>query len=107
MKVVDLDRDTVKQGLADGSLLLIDVREDYEFARGHIPGSVSRPLSSLDPAEIRALVQADGRRPVFSCASGVRSVHALAAVQNAGLDLVEHYAGAFKDWYGAGEPIET
>ncbi len=53
MKVVDLDRQTVKQGLADGSLLLIDVREDHEFARGHIPGSVSHPLSTFDPEAVR------------------------------------------------------
>jgi hypothetical protein len=37
--------------------------------------------------------------PVFSCASGVRSVHAIAAAQQSGLDVSEHYAGAFKDWY--------
>ena len=65
MKVVDLDRETVKQGLADGSLLLIDVREDHEFARGRIPGSVSHPLSSFDPEALKALIAADGRRPVF------------------------------------------
>lgn len=106
MNVVDLDRDAIKQGLADGTLLLIDVREDHEFANGHIPGSVSHPLSGFDPEELRALIEKDGRRPVFSCASGVRSVHALAKAQDAGLDLSEHYAGAFKDWYGAGEPIE-
>ncbi|MFF8800181.1 MULTISPECIES: rhodanese-like domain-containing protein [unclassified Methylobacterium] len=106
MKVVDLDRETVKQGLSDGSLLLIDVREDHEFARGRIPGSVSHPLSTFDADALKALIEADGRRPVFSCASGVRSVHAIAAAQQAGLDLNEHYAGAFKDWYGSGEPIE-
>lgn len=106
MKVVDLDRETIKRGLAEGSLLLIDVREEHEFARGHIPGSVSMPLSTFDPQTLRALIGGDGRRPVFSCASGVRSVHALAAAQGAGLDLAEHYAGAFKDWYAAGEPIE-
>ena len=107
MKVVDLDRETVKRGLADGSLLLIDVREDHEFARGHIPGSVSHPLSTFDAAALKAMIEADGRRPVFSCASGVRSIHAIAAAQQSGLDLSEHYAGAFKDWYAAGEPIEA
>lgn len=106
MKVVDLDRETIKQGLADHALLLIDVREDHEFARGHIPGSVSHPLSRFDPAEIQRLIAEDGRRPVFSCNSGVRSVHALAAAQDAGLDVYEHYAGAFKDWHEAGEPVE-
>ncbi len=106
MNVIDLDRDAIKQGLADGSLLLIDVREDHEFAAGRIPGSVSHPLSTFDPQALRELIAQDGRRPVFSCASGVRSVHAIAAAQGAGLDVSEHYAGAFKDWYGAGEPIE-
>ncbi len=106
MKVVDLDRETIKQGLADGSLLLIDVREEHEFASGHIPGSVSHPLSDFDPEALRDLIAQDGRRPVFSCASGVRSVHAIAAAQTAGIDVSEHYAGAFKDWFSAGEPIE-
>jgi rhodanese-related sulfurtransferase len=105
MNVVDLDRDTVKAGLADGTILLIDVREAHEFAGGHIPGSVTHPLSAFDPQAIAALVSEDGRRPVFSCAAGVRSVHALAAAQRAGLAIDAHYVGGFKDWYGAGEPI--
>ena len=107
MKVVDLDRETVKQGLADGSLLLIDVREDHEFARGRIPGSVSHPLSTFDTAAIADLIAQDGRRPVFSCMSGVRSVHALAAAQNSGLPLEEHYVGGFKDWAASGETIDV
>ena len=106
MQVVDLDRDTIKRGLSDGSMLIIDVREAHEYAAGHIPGAVSHPLSEFDPQAVEALVAGDGRRPVFSCASGVRSVHALMAAQNAGLDVVEHYKGGFKDWYSAGETVE-
>ncbi|SFD29071.1 rhodanese-like domain-containing protein [Methylobacterium sp. 13MFTsu3.1M2] len=105
MRVVDLDRETVKQGLDDGSMLIIDVRESHEYEAGHIPGAVSHPLSGFDPQAVAALVAEDGRRAVFSCASGVRSVHALMAAQNAGLDLAEHYKGGFKDWYSAGETI--
>jgi rhodanese-related sulfurtransferase len=37
---VDLDREEVKRGLAEGSIHLIDVREPHEFAAGHIPGSI-------------------------------------------------------------------
>ena len=106
MKVVDLDRDAIKSGLADGTLLVIDVREPHEYEAGHIPGSVTHPLSGFDPAALAALMAEDGRRPVFSCAAGVRSVHALAAAQNAGLPIETHYRGGFKDWYGFGEPIE-
>ncbi|GJD76037.1 rhodanese-like domain-containing protein [Methylobacterium goesingense] len=106
MNVVGLDRDTIKAGLADRSLLVIDVREPHEFAQGHIPGAVPHPLSTFDTGAVAALIARDGRRPVFSCMSGVRSVHALAAAQNAGLPIEEHYAGGFKDWAGSGEPVE-
>lgn len=107
MKVVGLDRDTIKAGLADRSILLIDVREPHEFAAGHIPGSVPHPLSTFDTAAIADLIAQDGRRPVFSCMSGVRSVHALAAAQNSGLPLEEHYVGGFKDWAASGETIDV
>ena len=93
--IVDLERDEVARGLEDGSILLVDVREPHEFAAGHIPGSVSFPVSTFDPA---ALPEAEGRRVVFSCAAGVRSVHAIQMAQAAGLDLREHYRGGFKDW---------
>jgi rhodanese-related sulfurtransferase len=101
--VVDLDREDVKQGLADGSILLVDVREPHEFAAGHIPGAISHPLSTFDPDELPA---DEGRRVVFSCASGVRSVRAIELAQAAGLDIDEHYRGGFKDWALAGEPVE-
>lgn len=107
MKVVDLNRDDIKAGLADQSILVIDVREPHEYAQGHIPGAVTHPLSTFDTRAVADLVAEDGRRPVFSCASGVRSVHALAAAQNAGLAIDAHYAGGFKDWYAAGEPVEA
>ncbi|WP_353183675.1 rhodanese-like domain-containing protein [Bosea sp. (in: a-proteobacteria)] len=102
MTMHDLDIDDLKAGLADGSILLVDVREPHEFAAGHIPGAVSLPLSRFDPAE---LPSAPGRRVVFSCAAGVRSRHALAFAQSAGLDIDSHYAGGFKDWTTRGEPI--
>jgi len=102
--VIDLDCETVAAGLADGSLVIVDVREPHEFAAGHIPGSVSLPLSRFDPRELAAY---EGRRIVFSCAAGVRSLQALMLSQAAGLDLAEHYRGGFKDWVASGGPVET
>jgi rhodanese-related sulfurtransferase len=99
--VVDLDREAVKRGLREGSMVLVDVREAHEFAAGHIPGSVSHPLSAFDPALLP-----EGRRIVFSCAAGVRSVRAIEAAQAAGRDIREHYKGGFKDWAASGEPVE-
>jgi rhodanese-related sulfurtransferase len=101
--IVDLDRQKVARGLDDGSILLVDVREPHEFAAGHIPGSVSLPLSTFDPAD---LPLGEGRRIVFSCAAGVRSVHAIHMAQAAGLPLREHYRGGFKDWLMWGGDVE-
>jgi rhodanese-related sulfurtransferase len=102
-EVVDLDREEIKRALADGSILLVDVREPHEFAMGHIPGSISHPLSTFDPGELPA---EPGRRIVFSCAAGVRSVRAIELAQDAGLPVTEHYRGGFKDWALAGESVE-
>ena len=38
-------REELKKGLADGTVVLIDVREPNEYAAGHIPGAASLPLS--------------------------------------------------------------
>ena len=102
MNVVDVAREDVKRGVADGSIVVVDVREAHEFAAGHIPGAVSQPLSTFNPADLAAY---QGRRIVFSCAAGVRSLHALNAAQAAGLDLEEHYRGGFRDWAMSGEAV--
>ena len=106
MRVVDLDREAVKRGLAEGTMLVIDVREPHEYESGHIPGAVAHPLSGFDPAAVADLIRQAGRRPVFACAAGVRSLHAIQAMQSAGHDADTHYRGGFKDWYAAGEAVE-
>jgi rhodanese-related sulfurtransferase len=100
MTIVDLDRETIKRGLADGSIVLVDVREPHEFDAGHIPGSVSLPLSVFDPGLLP-----EGR-VVFTCAAGIRSARAAEFAQAFGRDIREHYRGGFKDWIAAGEPVE-
>jgi rhodanese-related sulfurtransferase len=102
--VKDLDIEAVRTGLADGAILVVDVREPHEFAAGHIPGSVSMPLSQFDPG---AIPDQPGKRVVFSCAAGVRSLRALEFAQSAGVDVDSHYRGGFKDWVGQGGPVET
>jgi rhodanese-related sulfurtransferase len=102
-RVVHLDLDDVKQGLAGDEMVLVDVREPHEFAAGHIPGSQSLPLSQFDLSKLGSF---SDKRIVFSCAAGVRSIQALSIAQAAGLDLEEHYRGGFKEWAGMGEKVE-
>ncbi len=99
--VRDLDISDIQAGLADGSMLVVDVREPHEFAAGHIPGSINLPLSTFDVAQLPD----DDRRIVLSCAAGVRSVRALQIANEQGLALSEHYRGGFKDWAASGAPV--
>jgi rhodanese-related sulfurtransferase len=103
--VDDVTREEVKAGLADGSLVLIDVRERNEFEDGHIPGARLNALQSFDPS---ALPPAEpGKRIVFSCRSGKRSLVALERARAAGrTDLTAHYGGGMLDWNAAGEPVQ-
>lgn len=97
-------RDELKKGLADGSILLIDVREPNEYAAGHIPGAISYPLSRFDP---KTLPSDPAKRLVFSCRSGQRTLQALEMSRLMGRsDAKAHYAGSMNDWTQAGEPIE-
>jgi rhodanese-related sulfurtransferase len=94
----------VKAGLDDGSILLVDVREPKETDLERIPGSVLVPLVGFDPA---ALPDPEGKRVVFSCRSGRRSVTASQLAQNAGLPYDAHLAGGILAWKAAGYDTES
>ncbi|MGJ3262073.1 MAG: rhodanese-like domain-containing protein [Salinarimonas sp.] len=96
-----LSREDVKNGLAEGDIVLVDVREPEAFARGHIPGSLSHPLDAFDPARLPR----DGRRIVFTCSAGVRSQHAAHMALAEGVARAAHYQGGFEDWMMSGEPV--
>jgi len=104
-KVENVSIDELKRGLADGSILLVDVREPHEFVAGHIPGSALNPLQSFDASK---LANEPGKRVVFSCRSGKRSLTALELAHLAGRnDIRAHYAGGFLEWAQRGEKVET
>lgn len=100
-----LTRDDLKKGLADGSIVLVDVREPEEFAAGHIPGAISLPLSRFDPTR---LPRVEGKKLVFNCRSGKRTLQAIEMARLGGRrDANAHYEGSMLDWVAAGEPVEV
>jgi rhodanese-related sulfurtransferase len=98
-----ISRQEVKAGLANQSIILVDVREPDEFKSGHIPGAQSTPLSSFDPS---TLPKAAGKTVVLYCHSGRRAGLALAKAKEAGRGDIQVYSGSMLDWQAAGEPIE-
>lgn len=65
-----IDPQTLADGLRSGKFHLIDIREADEFAREHIGGAVSIPLSQVEQADVK--IEA-GRMAVFHCKSGMRT----------------------------------
>jgi rhodanese-related sulfurtransferase len=86
--------------LADAGLaLLLDVREDDEWATGHAPAAVHVPLGDLPYADVSS-----DRRVLTICRSGNRSATAAAALLALGIDA-RNVRGGMRAWQTAGLPI--
>jgi rhodanese-related sulfurtransferase len=104
-QVEDLTVEQVKAGLDAGEIVLVDVREPHENAAERIPGEAQlNALQSFDPA---ALPDPEGKRLVFYCRSGRRSVTASELAQKAGLPHDAHMAGGILAWKDAGFDTES
>ena len=103
-RVHNLTPEEVARGLADGRMLLVDVREPNEVAVERYPGAVVVPLSSFDAA---AIPDPQGRQVVFACRSGRRSVTASIAAQEQGYPYDAHLAGGLLAWKAAGLDTEA
>lgn len=72
-------------------VILVDVRNDDEVARGIIPGAIHIQLSML-PVEYEKLVNANS--VIFYCHSGVRSAHAADFATSKGLKTCTTWSAA-------------
>lgn len=91
--------------LMKAGALMVDVRETYEFANAHIPGSINVALSSLEASD---LPREKGRPIVFFCASGGRTAVQAGrlAAKAAGAEAYV-MSGGMVGWTRAGLPVET
>jgi rhodanese-related sulfurtransferase len=85
-------------------IVVIDVREPEEFARGKIPGAYTIPRGVLE-------MQVDGRLPreatvVLYCGAGGRSALAAKSLADMGYDKVENLEGGWGAWVHSGLPVE-
>ena len=103
-EVQNLTPDDVARGVADGRMLLVDVREPNETAVEAYPDAVLVPLSMFDP---NAIPDPQGKQVVFACRSGKRSVTASLAAQDQGFPYTSHLAGGMLAWKAAGLPTKT
>ena len=81
---------------------LIDVREPYEYARGHVPGAQNIPLGKI--AKVAPILEG---AVVLICASGGRSSHAAQYLATLGKADIANLAGGTFGYAQSGLPLES
>lgn len=101
-----VDAGTLKKMLAakDGAPLLIDVREDSEWADGRLPGAVHLGKGVLE-RDIEKAAPAAGTRIVLYCSGGSRSALAAESLRRMGYTEVFSLDGGLKAWTESGGPL--
>jgi hydroxyacylglutathione hydrolase/adenylyltransferase/sulfurtransferase len=98
---VEVTPEQAQRALSDGSALVVDVREDYEWEAGRIDGAEHVELPQL-PARAQDLPQ--DRPVIFVCRVGARSAMAAEAFRGAGYDA-RTMAGGMVRWDREGRPL--
>ena|SRR5438046_1673409 len=98
----DLQIDDIRKLIDDG-YDVVDVREDWEWARGHLPGAKHVVLSKI-------LANPSGQkfndRTIFVCAVGERSAVAAEMAVALGVQDVVSFRGGTNAWKAAGLPLD-
>ncbi|PKN77883.1 MAG: hypothetical protein CVU47_13030 [Chloroflexi bacterium HGW-Chloroflexi-9] len=98
-----VDVHEAKEMIDAGNVQVIDAREPWEHAEGHVPGS-------LRIQHMAVLVQADKLardRPIlFICKSGARSAVAAEFAASLGITDLYNVDGGHEAWAAAGYPME-
>jgi sulfur-carrier protein adenylyltransferase/sulfurtransferase len=105
-RIEEVDPATVREQLESGALV-VDVRQDEEWATGHIPGARHVPKSHLE-SRIEGVAPDKSQRVVLYCASGQRSAWAARTlIEDLGYESVESMTGGFTLWKDRGYQVEV
>ena len=85
--------------------LMLDVREQAEFAQAHILNARGLPLSQLE-ARIGDLEKFKDKPLIVYCATDNRSSAAVATLKKHGFNGVVRLNGGFSAWQNAGLPVQ-
>ena len=95
--------DVKKRMDAGEKLLLVDVREDNEWSKGHVPGAVHMGRGVIE-RDIETRVPNSAAKIILYCGGGFRSALAAENLQKMGYTNVESMDGGWKGWLEAGLP---
>jgi len=90
---------------AKEEFLLIDVREDHEWAAGRIPGAIHLSKGIIE-RDIEEKCPNRGTEILLYCGGGYRSALVADNLQKMGYQGVVSVDGGFRGWAAAGFPVE-
>ena len=112
-QIKEWDAETAKEKLDEEKVLVIDIREPYEFEKSHLPGAICIPRGLLEGAadagtkyRDERLCRAQDETILLYCQSGGRSALAALTLQQMGFGTVYNLAGGVELWDAEGFPLE-
>jgi rhodanese-related sulfurtransferase len=104
-RVRETNVDAVKARMNRGDkLLLVDVREESEFAKDHLPGAIHLGKGIIE-RDIEARVPELNAEMILYCGGGFRSALAADNLQKMGYTNVISMDGGIRDWREKGFPL--
>lgn len=97
-------RDIKKRMDAGEKMILVDTREDSEWARGHIPNAVHLGKGVIE-RDVEKTIPDKNAPLVLYCGGGFRSALAADNLQKMGYTNVISMDGGWRGWTEAGFPI--
>lgn len=105
-RVTECTLDDVRARQASGeTFVLVDVREESEFANGHIPGALHLGKGVIE-RDVEAKIPDPATPLVLYCGGGFRSALAADAIQKMGYANVISMDGGWRAWTENGLPVE-
>ena len=104
-RVREVTVEETRKRLETGKARLIDVREESEWARGHLPDAVHLSKGILE-RDIEAAYPDLATPLVLYCGGGFRSALAADNLQKMGYHNVRSMDGGWREWTEKGLPVE-
>ena len=106
-KIKETNVKEVKQRMDRGDqFVLIDVREDGEWAKGHIPGAVHMGRGVIE-RDIEQRIPDKNAELILYCGGGFRSALSAENLQKMGYKNVLSMDGGWRGWNESNYPIKT
>jgi rhodanese-related sulfurtransferase len=105
-RVRETNVDAVKTRIDRGDkFVLVDVREESEFAKDHLPGAIHLGKGIIE-RDIETEIPDKSTTLVLYCGGGFRSALVADTLQKMGYKNAISLDGGWRAWNGAGLPVE-